>query len=215
MKKYKLLTLVISIFILLPKVYAECTQEEIDYFKEIEDEYQITYTFNEDTKDYTVTFYESEPDSYYYYFDAAEEERLCDEADGKYVCKNVKPGSYEIEVYAATDTCEVSIKKETLDLNYNQFSKDELCDGIEEFVLCQPDYDQDISYEEFISRVETYKKTKEPEPNNNNQQKSENKIIEYINNNLFQVIVISAFVVMVIITIILTASSIRKSRRLE
>ena len=43
MKKYQIVTILLSIFVLLPQVtYAECTKEEKKHFKSIEDEYKIT-----------------------------------------------------------------------------------------------------------------------------------------------------------------------------
>ena len=53
MKKIIMITLV-SLIVNTNIIYAECTSKDTDYFKSIEDKYQITYEFNKDTKTYTL-----------------------------------------------------------------------------------------------------------------------------------------------------------------
>ena len=222
MKKYQIVTILLSIFVLLPQVtYAECTKEEKKHFKSIEDEYKITHELNKDTKDYNITLYNAEPDSYLYFWISDDTDINCEySSDGKTnICKNVKPNEYSIGIIGVTETCDEIMKTNTIDLSiYNKYSDDPLCEGIEDFVLCDPQYDKEISREEFESRVETYKKTtqnKQDDKNNQNKKKTDSKIIKYVEDNLFQIIIIIIFVIIVVITIILTAKSIRKSRRLE
>ena len=101
-------------------------------------------------------------------------------------------------------------------LAYNKLSEDPLCEGNEDFVLCNPSYDKEIDYDTFVSRLNTYKKNKGNNPSSSsNSVKEENAIITYIKNNLVSIITITIFIILVIITIILTAKSIKKSRRLE
>ena len=71
---------------MLPNIiYADCTTNEISYFKRIEDDYKITYTNNKDTKDYTVTFYSPEPDKYEYMIYAESEQfNNCDAISGTF-----------------------------------------------------------------------------------------------------------------------------------
>lgn len=219
MQNNKYLT-VLSLFILFPSIiYADCTDEEVKHFKEIEKDYKVTYEFNKDTKDYKVTFYSPEPDMYDYYWFSESLDSKCKVIDDKTIdCNNVIPDTYEIEIIGVTDSCYDTLKKSNLKLpKYNNYSSDPLCEGIEEFVLCSPTYDKNIDYDTFVSRVNTYKKNlnnqKEPDEINTNQ--NENKLLEYIEDNLFQIIIITVFIIMLVITIILTAKSIRKSRRLE
>ena len=214
--KYLLLTIFLS-FILLPMIaYAECTNEEIEHFKEVEDEYKVTYEFNMDTKDYTVTSYAPFPDEFDYILYIGEDTKYDAITPSEYKFYNVAPGTYNVEITGMTETCNRTFKIEKLILpEYNNYSSDPLCEGIEEFVLCQPTYGKIITYEEFVDRVNVYKKTKA----NKEQEKKENEsikpILNYIENNLFQIIIIIVFAIALIITIIFTVKSIRKSRRLE
>lgn len=225
MKKHKFLLSILSLSLFIPSTtYADCTKEEIDNFKEIEDEYKITYEFDKDTKTYTINFVNPNPGNYGYKLIYVKNEKtkleynLTTIIEKNYSKTNFSSGNYIFEIYGNTDTCNEKLKSKTLVLpKYNKYSEDPLCEGIEEFVLCQPTYDKDIDYESFVSRVNSYKNKmsntkKEEEPT---VVKEENKILKYVKDNLIQIIIIIVFIIMVIITIILTAKSIRKSRRLE
>lgn len=215
-KNKKIILFTILSLLFSTNVYASCTEEEINDFKKIEDEYKITYEFNKETKDYIVIFTRKEPDKYDYYIDSTGIK--CDDInENKAQCYNFKPQKYDIYIIGQTEECDDILKEITLNLPYNSLSEDPICEGIEEFVLCQPTYDKEIDYDAFISRVNTYKKNKTTQPSSNNVNNSnqENKIITYIKENLLTIITVSIFIILVIITIILTAGSIKKSRRLE
>lgn len=221
MIKNKKLLSIISLSLLIPTIiYADCTKEEIDNFKKIEDDYKVTYDFDKDTKLYTLTFYSPNPDLYDF---IGEDETVfsnCEVLDDNMAkCSNIKPNTYNFEIVGVTTNCNETLKKIEITLpKYNGYYNDPLCEGIEEFVLCQPTYDKDIDYETFVSRVNSYKKNHQSKPIDNNTKeevKEENKLIQYIQDNLFQIIIVIIFIVMIIITIILTAKSIKKSRRLE
>ena len=131
-------------------------------------------------------------------------------------CYNCKPQKYDIYIIGQTEQFDDILKAITLNLPYNSLSEDPICEGIEEFVLCQPTYSKEIDYDTFVSRVNTYKKSKVTQSSsNNNNSNKENELITYIKENLLTIITISIFIILVIITIILTARSIKKSRRLE
>ena len=121
-----------------------------------------------------------------------------------------------------TETCDDVLKTTILKLpKYNKYSEDPLCEGIEEFDLCNSTYDKEIDYDTFVSRVETYKRTKNKNENinNDNDTGNNNKLLNnmktYIEENLIQIIIVTVFIILVVITTIITAKSIRKSRRLE
>lgn len=221
MIKQKYLLLLISLSLFIPTTtYADCTKEEINNFKKIEDEYKVTYEFDIDTKLYTLTFYSPQPDLYDF---VGEDETVfsnCEILDNNTAkCSNIKPNTYNFEIVGVSTTCNGTFKKIKTSLpKYNTYSEDPLCEGIEEFVLCQPTYDKDIDYDTFVSRVNSYKKNHQSKINDNEikeEVKEQNIIIKYIKDNLFQIVIIIIFVVLVIATIILTAKSIKKSRRLE
>lgn len=225
MKKYKYLLLTFLIPLLIPiTAYAECTKEDIEHFKEIEDEYTITYEFDKETKKYSITFFNPNPEAYGYTLGYAVSENEYKKKDfttikeEEFIEENINPGEYDIEVISTNKECQKQFKKTTLKLSkYNIYSEDPICEGIEEFILCQTTYDKDIDYDTFVSRVNTYKKghKKEQTEPASIKTKEDNKIIKYIKDNIVQIIVITFFVIMVIITIYLTIKSARKSRRLE
>lgn len=214
-KNKKIILFTILSLLFSTNVYASCTEEEINDFKKIEDEYKITYEFNKETKDYTVIFIRKEPDRFDYYIDSTGIK--CDDInENKAQCFNFKPQKYDIYIIGQTEECDDILKTITLNLPYNSLSEDPICEGIEEFVLCQPTYSKEIDYDTFVSRVNTYKKSKVTQSSsNNNNSNKENELITYIKENLLTIITISIFIILVIITIILTARSIKKSRRLE
>ena len=218
MKIYKKLIFTTILFLTcITNTYAACTQEEINEFKKIEDKYTIKYEFNKDTKDYTLYFLNYEPNKYSYFIETGEKMNCIVLDEERTKCSGIKPNKYNIEILGITSTCDEVLKTITLNLKeYNNYSEDPLCEGIEEFVLCQPTYDKDIDYDTFVSRVNTYKKSKaKKEVNNQQEETKENKAIEYIKENIFQIIIIIIFVILVLITTIITMKTIRKSRRLE
>ena len=217
MKKINYLILLIT-FILSPYlVKADCTTEEMNHFKEIKSSFGIAYRIEDDTKLYTIRLYNPEPENYDFMIYTDEYLDCEDENENETYCYDVKPGNYKIGIMGITETCKDVINKTTLKLSkYNEYYGDPLCEGIEEFYLCQKTYDKEIDRETFESRVATYRKTLESkEEKETIKEKEENKIVKYVKDNLVQIIVIAVFVIMLIITAILTASSIKKSRRLE
>lgn len=221
-KKYFVLTTILF-FSLLPKTYASCNQEEIDEFKKIEDDYKITYEFNKDTKDYTITLHQNDSEKYLYVFDEKINTNgtIGVDNNNNITISKMSPGEYVFEIVTDDNDYSCELKKIELKLlKYNIYSEDPLCNGIEEFYLCQPYYEKDIDRETFESRVNTYKKTKVEEENKNQEEEKEdkeskNKLLVYIQNNLYQVIIIAIFIILTITTIIVTIIQQRKSRRLE
>ena len=165
MNKLKLLA-IFSLFILLPNVtYADCTKEEKDYFKQVEKEYKVTYKFNQETDDYTLIFYNPYPERYTFLYENSDSNGIDFDYDGNTMILYISgfsSGVYDYEIVGITDTCDDTLKEGTVNLTKrNNYYNDPLCEGIEEFVLCQPTYDKEIDYDTFVSRVNTYKKTKQ------------------------------------------------------
>ena len=140
-------------------------------------------------------------------------------SDNKLLIDNLNSGQYTIYVIGASDSCNDVFKKETITLpQYNQYAYDPACEGIEEFALCSPTYDKYLDYNTFISRVNSYKKSKtnNDKPDNNVEEK--NTILEWLKNNYFYIIY-AVIGIVVLLIIILTIKAIynneRKRRRLE
>lgn len=224
MKKKRYIALILILSLLsMNKAYAACTQEEISGFEDVEDEYKITYEFNKETKDYTLKFSSPKPDMYdYVIYSAVDFEcKDLDEDHMKSECYNVPINEYILEIVGQTDSCNDVLKTFTLKLpDYNNFSEDPACEGIEEFYLCQPTSEEKVDYDTFISRVNTYKRTKAEKEELVEQKKEGNnelleEVMSYIKENLIQIIIIAVFIVLVVISTIVTYKSVKKSRRLE
>lgn len=221
-KKYIALTLMLSLFC-ITKTHASCTQEEKIEFNKIEDEYKIVQEINKENKTYTLKLIRTNPNMYDYVFYISGELICNDINETTAECYNFTPGTYRIEIKGQTNTCNDVLKEISLKLpKYNEYSENPLCEGIEEFVLCQPTYEKEIDYETFVSRVNTYKKTKQEKIENEIKQQSPqndnkiiNNIISYVKENLIQIIIITIFIVLLIISIVVTINQAKKSRRLE
>ena len=215
-KKYIISTILLSL-LCMNKTYAACTQEEINEFKKIENQFKVTYEFNKTTNDYHITIYNPAPNDYAYTFKEDLNHMKYESGDGGTLTfSGIKSGTYETIIIGLKE-CTDDLKTITFKLpELNKYYQDPLCEGIDEFVLCQPTYSKEIDYETFKSRVETYKKTKKnKEQTKKEEVTEENKILDYIKDNIYSIIIITVFVILVSITTIITAKSIRKSRRLE
>ena len=223
MNKTKYLLTTLSLFIMLPSItYAECTKEEINHFKEIEDDYKVSYEFNKETKDYNITFTMPYEEIYSFSYKRSKTGDYDAEIENDILTikeYGYQPGEMIVEIIGSSETCNSTLKTIRLKLaKYNSYSEDPLCSGIEEFVLCQPTYEKEIDYDTFVSRVNTYKKAR----NINDSKIDENDnnshiltILNFIKANLFNIIIISAFIIITITTVIISVKSVKKSRRLE
>lgn len=218
-KKYIILTTVLSL-LCINNTYAVCTQQDINEFKSVENEYSIESELNMDNKKYILKMTRKHPDKYDYLIHAKGTITCKDIDENTTECYPFNPGKYKIEIIGQTDSCNDVFKTITLNLEpYNKFSESPLCDGIQEFVLCQKTYRKELTQEEFESRVNTYKNTKQnqTEEENKKQPQTEikDKLISYVKENLLKIIIIMIFVILVITTTIITWKSFKKSRRLE
>lgn len=237
-KKSKyLITITILSLIFCNKVYASCSEIELNHFKKIESQYKVTYNYDANNNQNIIKIYNPEPSKYEYRI-------VTNESDNaNVVFKRIDNYNYEvtgkiyveytIEVVGKTSTCNDVLKTLTITPPpENGYHDDPLCEGIEDFALCQSEYKKPITREEFESRVETYKenlKTENQKPSNsqNNQtsnfdEKNEtenndiiNKIIKYGQENLTTVIIIIIFIILLIITATITIKNAIKRRRLE
>lgn len=219
MKRIIIITLVSLIFN-INIIYAECTSKDTDYFKSIEDKYQTTYEFNKDTKTYTLKLTYGDTSSFIYDIEGPGIENASIEViDNKLVIKNLNPGQYTIYVEGANNSCNDIFKKEKIVLpQYNQYAYDPACEGIEDFVLCDPTYDKYLDYNTFISRVKSYKKSKTNNDTPNNNVEEKDNVLEWLKDNYFYIIyAIIGIILLLIIVLIIKAiyNNERKRRRLE
>lgn len=234
MKRKKSLLLITLLSLLSTnKVYAACTEAELNHFKEIENQYSVTYEYDKNTDEYSIIYYMPEPNKYAYYIFLPQDTVCTSPALSTLKCtgKNLS-GKYEMIIQGTTSSCTDDLKKESLEIpKYNKYYGREECQGIEEFSLCQETYNKDVTEEDFKSRTDLYKESKANNPssstnnnnNNNDNDKNNNikentffeKIVYYVQNNLTKVIIITVFIILLVITGVITIKSIKKSRRLE
>lgn len=218
----KILTFTILLSLLFPNlVKAECDNKD-EYFESIKDQFKVTYETDYELKQNVLILNNPHPESYFMIL-VSYGEYSCN-AKGEYTkkCTNIKPGEYEIKIYNNNNySCSVGTINFTLPW-FNEYYNDDLCKGLEDFYLCQPDYDKEIDYDTFKSRIELYINKQDEKTENDNDIKKNIKqaeekfnIIEYINNNLATIIIITIFVILTTVTIILTINSERKRRVLK
>lgn len=222
-KKYITLTVMLSL-LGMNNVYAEsCNMEIIQDFQGIKNIYEIDYKYSIEQKSYTIILKYSTNSIYEYQIYDIENIECKKINNTTKECYNFKPGKYSYEVYGKNSSCKQTVKIGDFEIKeLKNYSTDPLCDGIKEFVLCQGDYYKDMDYETFVSRVKTYKRTKQEKIEKENLQKQEEEknktqkqIKTYIEENLIQIIIIIIFIILVTITSIVGYKTIRKSRRLE
>ena len=112
MKKYKYLLLSLLISLLIPStIYAECTEEDLQDFKEKEKEFTIKYEFDKETKMYTITM--NYPDSEKYVYGSNDKDFIsskCEVIDKKTVkCEQVKPNEYTFAIIGKSESCKQSV----------------------------------------------------------------------------------------------------------
>ena len=237
-KKYILL-LVLS-FLCLNKVYAECSQSDIDEFKKIEDQYTVTYELDKSTGKYIVSF-NAPSNEYVFTMRVTDGVKIArSENNKKYAYIGVEPGKYKVDVVkiyndGATVECSGKLKTVELELgSYNKYSESPKCENNKEFYLCQDTYDEEIDEETFESRIELYEESKEEknQSNNSNNNSSNNKtnnnnlnnnevnsfiesIMNYLKDNIVIVIGITVTIIVVIIALVVFIKRANKRRRLE
>lgn len=219
MNKYKKITLFFLLFSLFnTKVYASCTTEEKNAFKKISDKFTATYQYDTESNSRAIVIKIPDWDTYIVSTDINESSK-CTKDDDTIKCINVDTGDYTIIFSKRSETCNDVLKTIAITVSdYNPYYDDPLCEGIEEFVLCQRTYAKEIDRATFESRVATYKKSKSSSSSSsteNNNSTNVDKILEYIKDNLTQIIIILVFTILIIITIILTAKNAKERRRLE
>lgn len=217
----KVITIIlVSLIINTNIIYAECTTEEQEYYKSIEDKYQTTYVFDKESRTYTMTLTYGDISTFTYIIDnSAIEYANIESYDDRMVISNLIPGKYGIYVVGTTDSCDDLFKTEEITLpEYNQYAYDPVCEGIEEFVLCRPTYDKELDYDIFISRVNSYKKNKANQDKTDNNTEEKPTIKEWFKDNyMYFIYAIIGIVVLLIIALIIKViyNHERKRRRLE
>ena len=227
MRKLKNLLITLTLLLLLPvTANADCESD----FKAIEDKFKVTYKYNYETDDFTITLVNPDYKKYSYTFaslDAINETNPQISEDGTltHTISNYKDSTYKYYVIAIYDECSgKKAKQGTIELKKdNRFAYSPLCEGYEEFVLCQKDYYKELDEETFKERLEIYKKTKVNQKDNGSSDKKEEKennniittITKFIEKNIKIIIIIAVSIIAIMASIILFTKKYKKRRRLE
>ena len=220
--KYLIITLLLS-SLLSNKVNAYCTQWERNHFKEIESQYKATYNYDETTGLYSITYYMPEPHLYSYRIAVKSKDFDCSSPNRNTVVCTGKDfyGIQEFVILGNTNTCNDELKREKIEIpeyKINKYYNTQYCEGIEEFVLCQKEYTEEITEEDFIKRSDIYKESKlQKEQEEENKPKKETISNEKIEKNSYiTIIVLSIMLIgLLIITISLKIKAAKESRQLE
>lgn len=222
-KKYIIFTLIPFLFC-IDKVNANtCNMKIIKEFNKVSNIYKIDYKYNIEKESYTIILKYS-ANSIYEYLIYNTDKLECEQINSKTKeCHGFKPGKYNYEIYGKNNECEETVTTGNFEIKeLKNYSEDPLCEGIEEFVLCQKDYYKELEYETFVSRVNSYKKTKKEKEEKQKLEQEEkekdelkNKVLTYIENNIIQIVIVVIFIIIVTISAIVMIKSARKSRRLE
>lgn len=220
--KYILLMFIFLIFPL--NAYAKCSDEDKNLYNQYKDKFKVEKTFNKDTLTYNVKFYNPMPDSFKYdgNFISSDIYSCIDDNNGIITCDRGYVGNYIIRVVGITPNCNDELDKFELELSFNKYYNNPICEGIEDFVLCDPTYGKEIDYDTFVSRVNTYRRTKTEEQSKIEEEPKENKvkvffenILEFTEDNLGLIILAVVAIIILIILIIMIIKSYKKRWKLE
>lgn len=165
MKRIKyFITIVMLMSIISPKVYAECTDEELNNIKKETDKIEITYKHLGKieseiivTNQFIVTIKNIPSEVYIVESINNKKYQENEIIDGK-ITDNYITGKWIFDFYSSE--CNAKIRTINVKLpRYNPYSENELCEGIngDDFKLCNKYYDYEVSYDVFLKRIEQYK----------------------------------------------------------
>ncbi len=168
--KYLVMAFLLTLFINISFVKADCTNEEIAKLKDEAGKIKVTYEHLGRVDLYDDILYNlfnveitNVPNDFYI---KVYDDIIYKPVNGK-VEKKLSTGKWEIRIYS--NKCEKQIDKINLKLpTFNMYSLDPLCEGIDgrDFPLCGKYYEPRVSYADFEKRVKSYIAT-HPKKNNN------------------------------------------------
>lgn len=160
MKKLFILMLFIVLCLPLERINAYyCTYSETTRLKKIASNINISYTYDEKTNgvDFSITLVNLHPDLYL--VDATNDE-IISYTNSEVTISGYKGGeTVQYKVYTVVPFCEGTVLT-TLRItlpSYNSFYKDNLCEGISSYSLCQKWSSHGLSYDDFVKRVTQYR----------------------------------------------------------
>lgn len=198
-------------------VYADCNSEELQKYKDMADNIRISYQYieNDNSESYdeknlfsfTVSNIPQElkvfESTLSYMFQNNDSEQF-----SSITKDNFSGGSNLKFIFYTTDSTNCpnqKIKVTSVDLPvYNEFSTDELCEGIEDFKYCHKTIDNKITYEGFKKNVLEYRQNLNNINNDETIQETNNNTnFESIKRIFFEKPIIPILSILLFITIII------------
>lgn len=163
----KILIMIITCFISVVNVYAECSDDEIEKLKPFVKNVDISYVVREpELGEYGMVYgiidlvIQNVPDGFYVYSDYYEDEYAPENYENGiiYIYDHLY-GKYTFNIYSEECDEEPIRSIKFVVPRYNPYSEDELCEGIPEGALdvCDTFYNYEINYDAFAKKVEKYK----------------------------------------------------------
>lgn len=226
MNKIKYLIFSVIIFTLtFSYANAECTTEELSSLRQDADKVKVTYKHlgEVDVEDGGVTYnlfnlkFKNLTDDLYIRLDSYNSEWK-HEAGVDEISFDIVTGTYNFAVYS--EKCQVKLSNIKVKIpRFNMYSLDPLCDGIDgtDFPLCGKYYEYEISYDNFKTRVEDYRKKNKIDESNNNTSKEKfsiNTILSRILNFIdeYQLYLLISLIVIFLVLIMIIVIKKKKKR---
>jgi len=180
--KYLVILLVFMTFKSNVVFAMECSSKELDSLKELAKKVDITYNiYNEEDKTFEINVINLNKYLYIYDFVLGNEITYKNSNIYTYYAK-ISNTRYNYNIYASNKTnCarKLLLEKGFFVPKTNPFYNDDLCQGVEDFYLCDFWYPLDITYYDFQKKVLKYKEEKKDEKKEKD--KIENNKDDYIN----------------------------------
>ena len=159
MKKSLCLLFFFSFMFFLPNVKAVCNYQEDSRVKQLASNVFISYDYHNDTNTFSIVLTNLHPDIYIY--DTVKRQFYYYNGSSNMTIDGYKPGeNVKFNIHSNLSNCQGQVKYfQYISLPfYNQYYLDPLCEGLDEYSLCQKWTTHGIKkYEDFVKEVTAYK----------------------------------------------------------
>lgn len=184
----KCIFVIIVMFIFSIEVKADCSYNDIAKYKSYISNVTTTYDYRiEGTRAYFDVTVSNIPNNVYM-LDISTGNTYNDFVNNEITINNYSMDKITYKFYY--NDCENTYlgSKYIIFPNYNPYSTEELCKGIEDYKMCQKWLDNNYSYEQFVEEIEKYKKSLEPKEIEDNivyERSLIDKIVNFYINNYY------------------------------
>lgn len=214
--KYIIITLLIFLISIF-HVNASCTDEEITSLKELAKDIKITYKHLGKIETEEGIYYnnfevnvKNVPDDFYILVIS---DTIKLQPKEGIITEIFNNGTWKFNIYS--NKCGIKITDIDVYIpRFNTYSLDPLCEGIDgnDFPLCGKYYEYDVSYDNFVDRVNYYRSIHNIDENINDEKKDEKNLISlvydsilnfFINYKLYIIISIAILLIVIVLFIII------------